>query len=82
MRTILLWAIALLGSALPAGAEIKTIPVVCLTAEIEITAPSAAGLEAIDRREEPRHLVSGVEEWKERHRAADESRRYASRRVG
>lgn len=67
MRTILLWAIALLGSALPAEAEIKTIPVVCLTAEIEITAPSAAVWTQLT---DGKNLVTWCPAWKSGKNAA------------
>lgn len=61
MRTILLLAIALIGSAISAAADIKTIPVVCLTAEIEIKAAPAAVWTQLT---EGKNLITWCPVWK------------------
>lgn len=67
MRTILLLAIALIGPAIPAEADIKTIPVVCLTAEIEIKAtPAAVWTQLTDGK----HLITWCPVWKNGKNAA------------
>lgn len=67
MRTILLLALALLGPAMPAGADIKTIPVVCLTAEVEIKAPPATVWAQLT---EGKNLVTWCPVWKNGKNAA------------